>query len=399
MKKIGATLFAVSAIFAGACGDDSGSDDNNNDADADNNDNDADADDNDDIVIPDASSDDVDAPIDGPTLPAGCDWAELNDVGNGANAAGAWELTQASVTASYTACGTFNNGHFEPAEEPGDLGVVDQDAYQVSLAATGNIYLSLSGTGLETAPNAQFAVFDLASGDAVTFGLFLNEHASAAALSVPAGDYLLLAGVYDTADAPGTSTYKLRITVEADAATCPAGAGAATLTETDGANNTGNDTFSIAADGTITLTPGADAPNTVTAAIAAGANAKIAGTAATQNAITTDTYYDIDTYEFTTGPAVNEGRVRLDWGTTAPPADLDMYVYEKAGAAVPTTLVAFDTYISGQPEYGTAGLKPNTTYQVIIGGYMPDIAAPDAAADGFPRDYTVQVCASTFTAP
>lgn len=391
MKALGLSFIAVAATLAPlvACGGGGNSDGT-------------------DVTVPDAKPT-PDAPVtpDATVLPPGCDYAEQNDSGN--STGNTPEATQLNVTGKTVLCGKLNNGHFQAPTPPATDGVIDLDFYTLDLAADSDVFVSLTGTGLDTPAAGSEVDYLIGQPDPMTMrlrfdlgGALYGDHV-AGATHLAAGTYYVVVGNFGTADAASSFDYKATIKVE-PTPVCPAGAGNPTFAEAaDGASSTGNDVINIttSSSGTpptmstaYTLTA---VPNDVAEAsgitLAAGSSTKLTGTSSAQNVVTTDDYYDGDTYEFTTGATTNQMRVRMNWPATAPVADIDLFLFEKpAGSAAlgrPVGLAA----TADPEEYNAFSLKPNTTYWIYVGGYK-NTTTP--AADGFPRTYTVQMCGETF---
>ena len=405
MKTLGLSLIAVAATLAPlvACG---GGGDNN--------------DGGSDVTVPDARVPDGASTPDSSTLPAGCDYAEQNDTGNGANAAGAVEQTQLTVTTRTTICGKLNNGHFTAATTAGSDGTIDIDAYTVTLPADSKILMTFGAAGLNTATagaEVDYLIFDstgkVVGGNVTRIGG--ADHIVDAPV-LDAGDYTLLMGNFGAADTAAAIDYKAVIAVE-NTRPCAAGAGTPTYAEAnDGSTSNLNNV--LASKTTVTPVPGMDptvtTSYTLTAATTDAAepsgisltpttNAKITGTSAGVDPDPTDDYYDGDTYEFTTDANTTQMRVNMSWPTTSPKADIDLYLFEKpSGDTLGRPLATAATVAN--PEYNAFAVKPGTTYYLFIGGYhdpgstMAPVRPPGTVTtDGLPRTYTVQVCGDTFT--
>jgi hypothetical protein len=324
--------------------------------------------------IPDASPD-------GPVLPAGCDFAELNDGGNDILAGGSAEATNLTLAQSSTMCGTINNGHFAD-------GAVDLDTYSITLAADSSVLLSVAGTGLEAIDGVDvLIVSDDGQGNLGIegSGIFLGDHAIANA-DLAAGTYQLVVLASAAADIAGPVDYKLKIAVDMPTTRCPKATAAANFTEAnDGAQSTGNDMVDVKflADPPRALTANAaDAPEPTAITTANGMTYRFTGTSANVNAA--DEYMDRDTFLFKTGPMTNQISVRLNWpGTTD---DFDFLIFP----ADTTDDFASGTRVSNmEDEFATFAVLPNTDYWLWIGSYD--------GSTGLPVTYDATICDAPFT--
>lgn len=384
MKALGLSFLAAAVTLAplGACGGGGNSDGT-------------------DVTVPDAKVT-PDAPVtpDAFVLPAGCDYYEQNDAGNDGQAMGALEMTQLTFSTSTTVCGNLNAGHFKPPMTAGGFGLVDEDVYLFDVGADTNVFITLTGTGLVETANPQFSVFNVNDDTAAASGFYKTDRASGAD-RFKAGTYAIIVASTSKTEVTTTSTYKLKIATDTGSPCQTNDAGAATYTEAnDTATNTGNDTVKFANSATtpyvLTASP-TDAPEPTMIVASSPTEAKIVGTAAGTNVDTTDVNYDTDTYEFTTGPATTQLRIRLNWpsvpgtvGGMPPPVspDVDFYLFEKPAPGQPIGEPVSVTGASSSPEESAVvTVMPNATYWVSVGGY--DSMEPN---DHFPVNYQLKVC-------
>ena len=265
-----------------------------------------------------------------PPPPPGCDYGELHDATNDPSSAGTPEETLLTyTTGSMVICGSIDMTHFTPPTTVGDLGTIDADVYDISVAAENTeVRIDITGAGAEALDDVEVIVADT-SGTGYGDGVFFTNHGVADVFFDVAGTYeiTMFAG---GATAPTSTTaipYKIKLTpydIESSCAmiTTPA-------THTEGAGD--NDVFAIAyppdgpsMNGLFALTnklTDAVEPSGITLATN---NTSIVGSLVGTTPIDMDDYYDRDTFSFASGANVNEVTVRVDWADTT--ADLDMYM-------------------------------------------------------------------------
>lgn len=319
----------------------------------------------------------VDASPDGPTLPAGCDYAEQNDAGNDSYIQGGGrEATNLTFTARTTVCGQIDSTHF-------DNGKVDIDAYAITLSAPATVTLTLVGSGLEGLEQAGFEVWSgMDFADPEGGGSFVGNH-GIRALTLDAGTYELAVLAGNAAAIGSPIAYKLTIATDAPAARCPKVTAAANFTEAnDGGGNNGNDVFVVdfAQQDPESLTPNAnDAPEPSAITVAPMMAYRISGSLAEVGI--TGSYKDADTYAFTTDATTNQLEIRLNWtGAT----DLDYFLFEGAVPSVGGSAIAADL----EDEFQTFAVKPNTTYWLWTGLFRTSTG---------PQAYDLSICGVTFT--
>ncbi|MGE3544271.1 MAG: hypothetical protein AB7L28_10075, partial [Kofleriaceae bacterium] len=225
------TLFSLSAALV-ACGGGKDNDDNNN--------NDGMPVFMDASVQADAPAPDIDAPIDGPELPEGCDFAELADATNDniLNMAGVPEATGLSFSAATTTvCGAVNTGHFDDMNQ-----VVDIDTFTISVAANSRVLLTMQGAGIETL--GEVNVFIDGEDSSITAPVYGNQ--AVANGSLAAGEYTITVLAFNPTAPAADVSYKVKIVPDDPDTRCATATAAADFTEAnDGANNTGNDMVDV----------------------------------------------------------------------------------------------------------------------------------------------------------
>lgn len=333
----------------------------------------------------DASSSPSDARIvgdgsgsdDAPPTPTGCDYAEQNDANNDdVTQAGSPELTGLSLdaTAGKVLCGTVSPDHWDDTDD-----TVDVDAYAVQIPA-GPIYVTLSGTGLETLGEAKLGVYSGSNFETIEAEEPLVGSHAVVMLDLPAGAYefslLSSNGTAITAAIP----YKLKVSVDTPSTRCPKIAGAANHMEGTGNNDVVQITY---AGGTMMnlTSSGGDAPEASGVTMLPGFAARISGSIA--NAGQVGDYKDPDTYSFMTGPATDSLTIRLNWAGTA---DLDWFLFKGDVPAVARSANSAET----EDEMLTVSVLPNTTYWLFAGMFKTSTA---------PMAYDFSICGDTFTAP
>jgi len=330
----------------------------------------------------------ADAAPDAYVLPAGCDFAELADATNDDfTQMGMPEATSLTFSTSLTLCGTINSGHFDDQS-----GAVDVDSFKITLTADADVIVDLTGTGAEALDFVAVEAFtgtDFGTGAGA--GSFLGDHA-VFSRHFAAGDYELsmLAGAM--AATTTDVAYKIHINMDAPTTRCPTKTGTADYAEaSDGAGNTDNDVVTVDYDNSDALTAAAtDAPEATALTVAGGTAYLITGTSA--NNAKVGSYFDVDTYEITTGATTNQLAIRLNWpGTTA---DFDYYLFEKDSA---TSVTSGSKIGKMEDEFVTFSVLPNTSYWLWVGAYAGTAQDTTGGSTGLPIDYSATVCAETFT--
>jgi hypothetical protein len=352
---------------------------------------------------PDAGDPGPDAPPDGPVLPAGCDYAELSDATNDylASMTGIPEATNLTFTAATVLCGKLDSGHFMPGMNPGEPGLVDLDAYTVTVGADATVLMTLAGTGAEALTQVQMAVLDEAD-DAVSFGTIFGDHAVVATV-LPAGTYTFVVVAVNADATAAPIDYKLKIGADMPDVRCPKVAAAEDHVEAgDGAQNRNNDMVDVRftqdpAMNLVNTALAGDTPEATGVVTAAGTNYRFSGSIADVNAA--DEYRDRDTYLFETGPDTNQLAIRLNWDGATSDHDFFVFTVDPADPTkalfpeVPggTGLLIGDS----EPEFATFSVKPSTKYWVWTGAF--DTLADGATAPTLPAAYNLSVCAESFT--
>lgn len=319
-----------------------------------------------------------DAPPDAP-MQAGCDYTEQRDLTNDdvSDPPGTPEETGLTFTTRTVVCGTFESTHFD-----GDI-TVDIDGYVLTLAADADVLIRLHGAGL-TGP--ELVGVDVYTG--ATFGTLVGSNSvigthAVTALRLPAGRYELVPFALDGAAIAASLPYKLEVSVDMPATRCPEVMTGGFAEANDGGASINNDMVRLVS-GTppaLTASP-TDMPEPTALTLAAGANTRVTGSSA--DVAVADLYEDVDTFAIATGAGVDELAVRLTWpGTTT---NLDFILFE-AGNADPV-LRAIGTATTA-PELRTFGVKPATSYWLLVGG--------KAGTAGLPATYTASLCGATFT--
>jgi hypothetical protein len=325
-----------------------------------------------------------DAPsIDAPTPPPGCDYGELDDVGNDYNGtpAGVAEQTMIGFTSSSVICGSINNGHYDSTRMS-----VDTDSFLFTVINDADVMVTFVAPGAEALQSVAVYLFDPSQQATVATGLFVGDHAILIA-HVPAGVYELDMEASNVADAATAIAYKAKITTDTPAARCVKVTAAANYTEAhDLASNDGNDMINIAYAATpaATLTVSTtDAPEPSALTLNSATSYRITGNSANVNPA--DDYMDRDTYAIKTGATTNQLSIRLNWpGTTS---DLDFYLFE----ANTVNEIGSSTSIGNmEDEFTTIAVKPNTNYWFWVAQY-------DTATNPTAVTYDASICGETFT--
>lgn len=332
-------------------------------------------DDND--VRPDAAA--IDAAPDAPPNPGGCDYTEQFDSANDdIFGGGTPEATGKSFTSTTVLCGSIDSTHYMADET-----LVDIDGFAFTVPAEGDVLITLAGAGLETV-EAEFEVYGGAGFTTfVTGGRFVGVHA-AASMHLPAGDYAIEVIAFNNAAITAPLPYKVKIVTDAPAARCAELTTGGFAEAGDGGNNAGNDVVLInrSVQPTQTLTAGNDMPEATGIMVAPTMSYRLTGTSAA--VAQAGSYFDKDTFAFTTDATTNQVAIRLTWPSTT--VDLDYHLFEQdvlpfAHRSIASSLM--------QDEFKTLAVKPSTTYWLWIGA--------DLQSTALPATYTATVCGGAFT--
>ncbi|HEY4057812.1 MAG TPA: hypothetical protein VGM39_14460 [Kofleriaceae bacterium] len=305
-----------------------------------------------------------------------CAYTEESDATNDTTEGGTAEQSGLTLSGPTKVCGTFNSTHFD-----GDI-TVDVDAYRFTTATDMDLVVRL----VADAQPVEYAGIDIYSG--ATFNktevsiTWYGGH-GVGTVHLAAGTYELTPFALSSAAIAADIPYSMKIETFDPATLCPTLTTGGYSEATDGANNTGNDVYSIPSGSPIVATANAnDAPemSNITLTTAPG---RITGSAA--DVTMADQYEDRDTYTFATGPGINELTVRADWTAAA---DVDFIVFDPADTSTPITPIVRSIKTSNTaPELRTFAVKSNTTYRLLV-----------AAAVGgtFPVAYTATLCGASF---
>ena len=354
MRRLSASLLALASSLA-ACGDDR-------------------------PAAPDAGLDAA-APIDAPPTPGVCDFAELRDLTNDdIVGAGTPELTNATLATGLTVCGAIDPGHFNVAEA-----VVDVDGYTFAVATETDLLVTLSGAGLEALELVQLQLYGGGGLNMIAANTRLVGDHAVFSLHVQPGSYELAVIASSAMELTSPIAYQMRIGVDAPATRCAALTTGGYTEATDGASNDGNDVVGIdrSMNPTNTLTASTtDAPEPTGVVVAPATSYRLVGTSA--NVARVGSYFDRDTFAFTTGPTTNQVTIRLNWpGTTI---DLDYHVYDEGRVPYIYRSISPSTM---EAELQTLAVAPSTTYWLWVG-------ADYVMSTGLPVTYAATVCGATF---
>jgi hypothetical protein len=319
---------------------------------------------------PDGAPAAPDAAPDAPPSMPGCDWVQRDHTN-------AQETMPEYTGTPITLCGTIDlvrNGG--PADAQASY---KQFGFQSSVEQEVVVRFEAESS-LDGWTNAYVALFTHDG------GMIAGKHAVTAARLYGAGqtEYLEVSGDFP-ATVSSPIAYKITIAPMPRATICPTVGGAPDYTEAhDGAASDGNDMVRLdwdaqAAKGTWTLTASTtDAPEPTGYTLGGTTTHHAHGTSA---AVAADSAmnHDVDTYEITTGPDVDELAVRVDWqGTADLPFMLvrpDLSVRQTNAEELPGT---------SQSEIWP--VEPSTTYWVWVAGYS------SSGTTGLPVDYDVSLC-------
>lgn len=359
MRRLPASLLALASSLA-ACGDD--------------------LDGAVDVCLVDGCTPDA-TPVDAPPTPGVCDFAELRDLTNDdIVGAGTPELTNATLATSLTLCGAIDAGHLDVAEA-----VVDADGYTFAVATETDLLVTLSGAGLEALELVQLQLYGGGGLNMIAANTrFVGDHA-VFSLHVLPGSYELAVIASSTVELASPIAYQIRVGVDAPATRCAALTTGGYTEATDGAQSDGNDVVGIdrSMNPTNTLTASTtDAPEPTGVVVAPATSYRLVGTSA--NVARVGSYFDKDTFAFTTGPATNQVAIRLNWpGATV---DLDYHVYAEGQVPYLYRSIAPATM---EAEFQTFAVEPSTNYWLWVG-------ADYVMSTGLPVTYAATVCGATF---
>jgi len=334
-------------------------------------------------VIPDAAPIHPDASIDAPVA-SGCDYTEQADAtnddfsGNVANPV--LDTAGAFAGASYTICGNIESTHFVAADE-----LVDIDGINFEVTTASDVRIDLVAPGAEALDYVSIDVYKNGTLDNVgTTARFIGNHAVLDA-NLPTGKYELLVFATNPAAIAASIPYRATIRVDTPATRCAKLTGAPSYTETRDttANNHAANDMVLISNPTLTLTASTtDLPEPTGLTLGATSAYLVNGSSA--DLATTSGYKDRDTFEITTGPTTNELAVRLNWpGTTA---DLDFFVLP---AGAPPAIGRAIEAVKAEPEMKTFGVKPSTSYWILVGNDGSSAAGAVA--------YGLSICGAQFT--
>ncbi len=356
-------LSTATLLIASACGDDGGN-----------------------PATIDAPNTQVDAPVDSPVNPGGCDYTEAMDATNddfsGNVATGTPETTGKTITTSFTICGKLDSTHFISADQ-----LVDIDGFVFNAASDIDVRIDLTLTGVAT----EYLSLNVYTGpnlsdDVGSTAKFEGDHAVLDVHLTPSsGSFEILVFAGNGAAITAPVSYKLKVSADQPTTRCAKSTGAANYVEArdnSGNGNRGNDMVLISAPSGSLTADTTDLAEPTGLTIAPATSYRLTGTSTDITAMSS--YKDRDTFEFTTGATTNEIGLRLNWpGITQ---DMDMYVYPKD--TVPGLGYSIVS-AKHEDEFKTFAVKPNTAYWVLVGNHITS-GAGDVA-------YGVTVCGATFT--
>jgi hypothetical protein len=309
-----------------------------------------------------------------------CDYTEQDDATNDYLAASGYALEQTGVAfagTTRTICGTINTGHFDSYFDS-----VDIDNYGVTLAADGDVSVTLTGAAQAISSVGVYA-YDADTGESVG-SYFYGDHGVFTA-HLAAGNYEFSVEAYDNQDATAEVAYKVQITTDHPFQRCARVTHAADYVEQgDGVASTSNDMVDVddAQFPSAFRTAGGDAPEIANMTMSAPSTYRIYGDSGER--VADGSYFDRDTYAVTAGPDTNQLSVRLNWGS--PDADFDFYVFEADSTIAIGKAV---TAKMGEDEYATFPVIPMHEYWLWVGASTTSTAMP--------ADYDASLCPQTYT--
>ncbi|HEY1811442.1 MAG TPA: hypothetical protein VGG74_03745 [Kofleriaceae bacterium] len=309
-----------------------------------------------------------------------CDYTEMSDAGNSTTA----EATGQTLATRTVLCGNVDTGHYGSGST-----VVDVDSYTIAVTGSpAELLVDFQNDTPASLTDFQVSIFDtgtpptlLNAGDYTgqlgDHGAFLSELA--------AGNYTVVVTATAAAATSAAIPYKVVLYADQPTTRCPDLTGsAADYTEAnDGAANKGNDVIGVDFSKSPSFTSIAGTAEATALTIDPGKSSHIAGSSASV-AAGSDKYLDRDTYEITTGAAMNELSVRLNWpGTTA---DLDYIVVPESSLSAANEAATLSA--TQEDEFATFAVQPNTKYWLWVGAYDGSTGAPIA--------YSASVCGGQF---
>lgn len=314
----------------------------------------------------------IDARVDAPrdALPSGCDYVEQEDGTNDTSEAGTAEVTDLRIDPPVTLCGVFDSTHFDQ-----DI-TVDADAFHVTVPNGGPLLVRLESD----ASSIELAGVDVYSGATfstlVATATWYGDHAVTAFELVP-GTYEILVYALNSSAIASDIDYRVKF-FQDDPNRCASLTSGGIAEANDGANNTGNDVYSVPSGSPIALTPSnADAPEPA-GTVAPGAHVRLFGTLA--DVAVADQYEDRDTFSFEVPNGANELSVELEWQGAG---DLDFLLFEGTKLQPETRALRATT----SPEKLLYSVKAGVTYSIMFA------AKPGAA---FPVAYSATMCSESY---
>jgi hypothetical protein len=328
-----------------------------------------------------ACGDNLTVPMDGegpppPDAPADCR-LETDEAGNDVTPEPTG-LVLAAAGGGIRMCGTF--AHDPPA---GPDQYIDIDRYEITVEGTGAVLFRLVSAGANDFAIARISVHEGPPLDLLGAGRLFGGHAPALAVLDP-GAYVIEVSARNPAMLAGAIPYEIRVNND-DPTRCVPPPAVSYTEATDGANNTGNDTGSVAND-TFTLSGApndAPEPSAEELAIEPGFTYQADGVSGMHPAMAG--YLDRDTYLVAAGPSTNQIDVVLSFPDTGMPIDMDWYLFDATVPAAPTFVQK--SALVGSPEHQPAAVLPSTSYFLWVG---------NAAGSAQPHDYTIVLCGDQF---
>ena len=309
-----------------------------------------------------------------------CNYTEGHDLTNDYLAvAHAFEETDIKFATggTRTVCGTVNNGHYDSAN-----GSIDIDNYGITVTEATDVLVRLTGSGTAI---SSLGVFIGDDNDVGLVGSYYVGNHAVFSTHLAAGHYHFSVEAYDDHDAAASVPYEMRITTDVPDNRCKHVATAADYTEAhDGVLSDSNDVVAIDYNNfpTRELTGSlTDVPEPTNLVLGTTRNYVVEGISA--STAVHGSYFDRDTYLFTSGADANEMTVRLNWPGAS---DLDFYVFQEG--IVSTSLARAETRHAGEGEFATFAVKPMSRYWLWVGA--------DNTSSGLPVVYDATICPSKF---